>query len=307
MPDLIPDMLCALQNNLAGKMASLGRLFKRRKITLAYIYGSCATGRTHARSDADICFFEDLPLQVQYEVIRDGIVLLNADEDRRIGLEHRIMSLYLDRRYYMQLAIECMMDIGEIIISERGLRKPQDGRIQGDPSKALKKAVRKVFGEKFPTQPRVRHKERNIVEYTRELSRRVQAPVEDDSGGSKLSAGPETLRSVEMLAIQDQPGSVGESGRIRDGDIDSDSIGDTCIVAQDTFVHQSDRIALFQCSLSDRASQELEERYGSGIAMASVALLEAQKKFHIIRGYREIPVLMSALKNLGLPTQAQVV
>ncbi len=30
--------------------------------------------------------------------------------------------------HYMQLAIECMMDIGEIIISERGLRKPQDGR-----------------------------------------------------------------------------------------------------------------------------------------------------------------------------------
>ncbi len=41
-------------------------------------------------------------MQVQYEVIRDGIVLLNSDEDRRIALEHRIMSLYLDRRYYMQ-------------------------------------------------------------------------------------------------------------------------------------------------------------------------------------------------------------
>ncbi len=118
-------------------MAALRRLFKRHKIALAYIYGSCATGRTHARSDmdialvsvrplsapqrlrmrlklasdasalagvrdADICFFEDMPLEVQYEVIRDGIVLLNTDEDRRIGLEHRTMSLYLDRRYYMQ-------------------------------------------------------------------------------------------------------------------------------------------------------------------------------------------------------------
>ena len=30
--------------------------------------------------------------------------------------------------HYFQLAIECAMDIGEMLISEKGLRKPQDGR-----------------------------------------------------------------------------------------------------------------------------------------------------------------------------------
>ncbi len=51
-------------------------------------------------------------------------------EYRRASLPHLVKDHTLQGAvcHYMQLAVECMMDVGEMFISQMDLRKPQDGR-----------------------------------------------------------------------------------------------------------------------------------------------------------------------------------
>ncbi len=113
-------------------------------MVLAYLYGSCATGKTHALSDVDIAvaanrklsavqklkkrlvlisecqkilkssnvdlvFYEDLPLQIQYHALRDSVLIFSDDEDLRVDLEHRTLSRYFDRAYYIRRHTELLL------------------------------------------------------------------------------------------------------------------------------------------------------------------------------------------------------
>jgi uncharacterized protein len=108
---------------------------KHEHVRLAYLYGSTAKGKEGKLSDVDIAVFldgtldkkerfglqlelisgltgilktdkvdlvvmNDAPLSLQYEIIKANHPLLVRDEGERIDLEHRILSRYLDRRYY---------------------------------------------------------------------------------------------------------------------------------------------------------------------------------------------------------------
>jgi len=113
-------------------------------MVLAYLYGSVATGKTHARSDIDIAvatdrklsaqkkldvrlvliagcqkilqtpnidlvFYEDLPLQVQYHALQDSALIFSGDENLRVDLEHRTLSRYFDREYYIRRHTELLL------------------------------------------------------------------------------------------------------------------------------------------------------------------------------------------------------
>ena len=115
----------------------LREVLRGKGIVLAYLYGSQARGDAKASSDTDfavvlrrkippvqklqkrlvlmhecskilksapvdLVFYADLPLQVQFEALRDSVLLFSDDENRRIDLEHRTMSRYFDRQYYIR-------------------------------------------------------------------------------------------------------------------------------------------------------------------------------------------------------------
>lgn len=48
----------------------------------------------------DLIIMNDAPLSLNYNIIKEGI-LLKDDEEKRIKFEKNIMSEYLDRKYYM--------------------------------------------------------------------------------------------------------------------------------------------------------------------------------------------------------------
>ena len=110
-------------------------LSKQEHVKLAYLFGSVAEGKEGKLSDVDLAVFLDeslsklerfrlqlkliseltsilktdridltvmnnAPLTLNYEIIKANHPLLVRDEGQKIDFEHRILSCYLDRRYY---------------------------------------------------------------------------------------------------------------------------------------------------------------------------------------------------------------
>ena len=110
-------------------------LSKQKYVKLAYLFGSVAEGKEGKLSDVDIAVFldeslskkerfylqlkliseltgilktdrvdvvimNDAPLSLNYEIIKANHPLVVRDKGEKIEFEHRILSRYLDRRYY---------------------------------------------------------------------------------------------------------------------------------------------------------------------------------------------------------------
>ena len=110
-------------------------LDKQERVKLAYLFGSVAEGNVGELSDVDLAVFLDeslnkkerfslqlkliseltsilkndridlivmnnAPISLNYEIIKANHPLLVRDEGQKIDCEHRILSRYLDRRYY---------------------------------------------------------------------------------------------------------------------------------------------------------------------------------------------------------------
>lgn len=112
-------------------------------IIFAYLFGSQAKGQSTKISDIDLAVFidrklpkserfdirlrltndlsaiagkrvdlivmNDIPIQLAYEVIKHGKVILCKDRDTMIDAEIEILSKYLDRRYYDKRRAESVL------------------------------------------------------------------------------------------------------------------------------------------------------------------------------------------------------
>jgi len=111
-----------------------GYFNKQAEIKVAYLFGSMAKGRVGRLSDVDIAIFIDerlernkrndlqlkilsdliallntdkidivvmneLPILMRYNIIKNGIIL--KDDEERAKIEAKILSEYLDRKYYI--------------------------------------------------------------------------------------------------------------------------------------------------------------------------------------------------------------
>lgn len=113
---------------------SIRELIKDYPVIFAYLFGSYATGMEGPQSDidvavyldeadgdrrfsirlrlirsiltkyqiehADVIILNDAPLRLYYNIIKSGIIIYSVDELKRIREETKVMSLYLDRKYY---------------------------------------------------------------------------------------------------------------------------------------------------------------------------------------------------------------
>ena len=131
---------------------NLARFLRGQKnIKIAYLFGSVARGEPGPLSDIDIAVYmdeklskierskrkllliyeisgilntdkfdlvvmNDTPSCFNYEIIKRGDILV-ADEETRMDLETRILSEYLDRRYYDKMHMESFLER----VSQRGL------------------------------------------------------------------------------------------------------------------------------------------------------------------------------------------
>ena len=176
-----------------------------------------------------------------------------------------------------------------------------------DGSKALKKAVRKVFGDSHPIQRCIRHKERNCLKYLPEqyhgefrrrwkllhgMSRFDDAKLEYDRLahwlGNKNQEALASLEEAEMetlTVIQLEAGPLLRKTLASTNPIES---------AFNRVRARSTRVRNWK-SGKDQITR-----------WTASTLLEAEKKFRTIRGHKEIQSFVIELKNFNLQNQLQV-
>jgi len=123
-----------MSNNNINHLINI--LDKKPYILFAYLFGSQATGSANKRSDWDIgvyfskspddisrwCVFElesefsqNVQAEVQvitlnrltspllgFQIINEGILLIQRDEDERIKFEHKVLRQYHDWQYFLK-------------------------------------------------------------------------------------------------------------------------------------------------------------------------------------------------------------
>jgi len=107
-------------DNLSEKLSLV------KGVRAIYLFGSCLTGKTHKNSDIDICIitdgadetrdglakidysdkfdvvlFEDLPLQMQFRILKEGKVLKVNDIEYLWALKIRVMQEYFDFKPFL--------------------------------------------------------------------------------------------------------------------------------------------------------------------------------------------------------------
>lgn len=201
---------------------------------------------------------------------------------------------------------EVCIDLLQSLI-ERGLRTDQPILFVIDGSKALRKSIRRVFGEKAPVQRCVRHKERNILSYLPkqhhpEFRRRWKRL----HGFAKLE---EAEREYEKLQ--------GWLGNINHEALNSlEEAGEETLTLIKLNCPRLLRATLLSTNPIESAFSTVKAKtkrvknWSSGndqvSRWAAATLLEAEKKFRTIKGFKEIRLLIEEMRKISLEKKSEV-
>ena len=185
---------------------------------------------------------------------------------------------------------------------ERGLDPEQGILFVIDGSKALRKAIRQVFGE-APVQRCIRHKERNVLEHLAErdrppVKRRLRtAWAEADHGRAR-----ERLRALAADLDRSHPGAAGS---LREGLEETLTLTRLGIGGSLKRTLESTNPCESMIECVRRTSRNVK-RWSSGeMAMrwTAAGMLEAEQQFRRVIGYRDLAKLAVAIEQeLGAET-----
>lgn len=185
---------------------------------------------------------------------------------------------------------------------ERGLDASQRMLIVLDGSKALRKAVRKIFGERCPVQRCHLHKRRNVTgllptEYQRSTDQRIRTAY---AMKDYKEAKAQLLKTVQWL--EDINPSAAAS--LREGLEDTLTLHRLQLPPQLRESLQSTNLIESAFSVADDVIKRVKRWRGGDMRLrwAAAGLLMAEKQFRRIRGCRLMPRLMEVLdgKDAGL-------
>jgi transposase-like protein len=185
---------------------------------------------------------------------------------------------------------------------ERGLDPEQGMLFVIDGAKALRKAIRAVFGE-APVQRCVRHKERNVLEHLPErdrpaIKRRLRAAWADNDHGR-------ALERLQTLAGELERSHPGAAGSLREGLEETLTLTRLAIKGslKRTLESTNPCESMIECV---RRSSRNVKRWQSGemaLRWTAAGMLEAERQFRRIIGYRDLAQLAVAIeRNLGEST-----
>lgn len=180
---------------------------------------------------------------------------------------------------------------------DRGLATDHPLLFVIDGGKALRKAIRRVFGELGVVQRCQVHKIRNVLEH---LPEELRPSVRHAMRQAYKSFKPKSaLRQLERLACSLESDHPGAAASLREG-------------LEETLTLQTLGIkgALWKTLRSTNPIENLNggvakftrnvRRWRDGsmiLRWVGSAILEAEKKFRRVRGYREMPTLITALRS----------
>ena len=180
---------------------------------------------------------------------------------------------------------------------ERGLDPEQGILFVIDGSKALRKAIRAVFGEQAPIQRCVRHKERNVLEHLPERDRPQvkhrlrRAWAETDHGRA--------LEQLRRLAIELERSHPGAASSLREGMEETLTLTRLGISGslKRTLESTNPCESMIECV---RRSARNVKRWQSGemaLRWTAAGMLEAEQQFRRIIGYRDLATLIVAIER----------
>lgn len=180
---------------------------------------------------------------------------------------------------------------------ERGLDPEQGILFVIDGSKALRKAIRTVFGEHTPVQRCIRHKERNVLEHLPErdrppLKRRLRrAWAEPDH--------EQALSQLQTLAAELERSRPGAAASLREGLTETLTLTRLGIGGNLKRTLESTNPCESMIEICRRTSRNVK-RWQSGemcLRWTAAGMLEAEHQFRRIIGYHDLAKLVIAIEH----------
>ena len=271
---------------------------QKSSVSKAFVKGS--------KEALDLVNGRDLSVEDWMSVMIDGIEFAGSCVIVVLGITTTGKKLILGLKKGDTENWEVCKDLLQELI-ERGLKTDSPILFVLDGSKALKKAVRKVLGDGHPIQRCIRHKERNCLKYLPEqyhaefrrrwkllhgMSRYDDAILEYDRLVHWLGErNQEALASLEeanmetLTVVRLKAGSTLRKTLNSTNPIESAFNRVRC---------RSTRVRNW------KTGQDQITRW------SATTLLEAEKKFRMIRGHKEISSFLIELKNFNLQNQLKV-
>jgi putative transposase len=186
---------------------------------------------------------------------------------------------------------------------ERGLDPEQGILFVLDGAKALRKAIRTVFGERAPVQRCVRHKERNVLDH---LPERDRPPVKRRLRRAWAQADHgRALGELRLLAAELERSHPGAAASLREGMEETLTLTRLGIAGnlKKTLASTNPCESMIECC---RRTSRNVKRWQSGdmcLRWTAAGMLEAERQFRRIIGYHDLAKLTTAIdRELDQPT-----
>jgi putative transposase len=180
---------------------------------------------------------------------------------------------------------------------ERGLDPEQGILFVIDGSKALRRAIRDVFGEQAPVQRCLRHKERNVVEHLPERDRpQIKHRLRRAWAETDHARALEQLRRLATELERSHPGAASS---LREGIEETLTLTRLGISGplKRTLESTNPCESMIECV---RRSSRNVKRWQTGemaLRWTAAGMLEAERQFRRIIGYRDLAPLVVAIER----------
>jgi putative transposase len=180
---------------------------------------------------------------------------------------------------------------------DRGLDVEQGVLFVIDGSKALRKAIRQVFGNDVPVQRCVQHKERNVLDHLPERDREaVKARLR---GAWKETDHDRALEQLNTLATELDRSHPGAAASLREGMAETLTVTRLGITGKLKLTLQSTNPCESMIS-TVRAIHRNVKNWSSGemcLRWTAAGMLEAETRFRKVEGHRGLANLSVAIEN----------
>jgi len=186
---------------------------------------------------------------------------------------------------------------------ERGLDTSRPLLVCTDGAKALRKAVRVVLGEETLAQRCVRHKERDVLDHLPEqerpgVRRKLRDAWADDDHARALAS----LRALALKLEKSNPSAAASLGEGLEGTLTVTRLGVTGTLKRT--LHSTSPIESMveivrwtQRNVTRWRHGDMRQRW------TAAGMLEAERQFRRVKGYRQLPSLVAALERAINPTE----
>jgi putative transposase len=187
-------------------------------------------------------------------------------------------------------------------LAGRGLDSEQGMLFVIDGSKALRKAIGDVFGERAPVQRCVRHKERNVVDHLPERDRpQVKQRLRRAWAETDHTRALDQLRRLAVELERSHPGAASSLREGLEETVTLTRLGISGSLKR-TLESTNPCESMIECV---RRSARNVKRWQSGemaLRWTAAGMLEAEQQFRRIIGYRDLATLVVAIERDLAPT-----